>query len=259
MDFEYAHGVVGASGSLALTNDADAIYPFASVTKLVAAYAMLVAVDRDHIGLDDPAGPATLRHVLAHASGLSFDAGPAVTEPGKRRIYSNYGIEVAGEAVANATGTRIQEWIEDVVLIPLGMSTTLIEGSPAYSGEGSVRDLLTFAQEVLSPTLVSETLIAEATRVQFPGLAGILPGYGTQRPNDWGLGFEIRAHKTPHWIHDSFPPHTIGHFGQSGSFLWIDRKARIAGTFLGEKPFSAEHKAMWPELTRQMRETALTS
>ena len=33
---------------------------------------------------------------------------------------------------------------------------------------------------------------AEATTVQFPGLDGVLPGYGVQRPNDWGLGFEIR-------------------------------------------------------------------
>ena len=40
---------------------------------------------------------------------------------------------------------------------------------------------------------------AEATEVQFPGLTGVLPGFGVQRPNDWGLGFEIRDGKSPHW------------------------------------------------------------
>ena len=63
---------------------------------------------------------------------------------------------------------------------------------------------------------------AEATTVQFPGLDGVLPGYGVQRPNDWGLGFEIRDSKSPHWTGARNSAATYGHFGQSGSFIWAD-------------------------------------
>ena len=60
-------------------------------------------------------------------------------------------------------------------------------------------DLAAFAGELLRPALVSQQMHAEATDVQFPGLDGVLPGFGVQRPNDWGLGFEIRDAKSPHW------------------------------------------------------------
>ena len=63
---------------------------------------------------------------------------------------------------------------------------------------------------------------SEATDVQFPGLSGVLPGFGSQRPNDWGLGFEIRDGKTPHWTGSANSGRTFGHFGQSGTFLWVD-------------------------------------
>ena len=47
----------------------------ASVTKPLAAYAALVAYEEGAIELDEPAGPSnsTVRHLLAHTSGLAFD------------------------------------------------------------------------------------------------------------------------------------------------------------------------------------------
>jgi CubicO group peptidase (beta-lactamase class C family) len=41
-------------------------------------------------------------------------------------------------------------------------------------------------------------------------------------PNDWGLGFELRDTKEPHWTGTRNSPRTYGHFGGSGSFLWLD-------------------------------------
>ena len=40
---------------------------------------------------------------------------------------------------------------------------------------------------------------ADASRPQYPDLGGIVPGVGSFDPCPWGLGFEIRGHKTPHW------------------------------------------------------------
>ena len=58
--------------------------------------------------------------------------------------------------------------------------------------------------------------------MQFPGLVGVLPGFGRMDPNDWGLGFELRDAKSPHWTGARNSPRTFGHFGGSGTFLWVD-------------------------------------
>lgn len=228
-------------------------FRFASVTKLFAAYSVLVAVDRHLIDLDEQAGPATVRHLLGHASGLPFEGDETVSEPGKRRIYSNTGFDVLGDHVAERVGMSIQTWIEQSVLEPLGLSSILIEGSPAHSGEGNAADLAAFARELLAPTLVSDGLVNEATTLSFGELPGILPGYGRQNNNAWGLGFEIRADKDPHWLGASFSPSAFGHFGQAGSFLWADPEVQLAGVYLGDENFGKKHIELWPGLTDAMR------
>ncbi|WP_369268606.1 serine hydrolase domain-containing protein, partial [Streptomyces harbinensis] len=176
-------------------------FPLASVTKPLAAYAALVAVEEGATELDEPAGPpgSTVRHLLAHTSGLAFDEHRVMAEPGTRRLYSNAGFEVLGEHIAKATGIPFAEYLREAVLEPLGMGATELVGSPAKDGVSTVRDLLAFAAEVQAPRLLARETVAEATSVVFPGLNGVLPGYGHQKPNDWGLGFSIRDHKSPHW------------------------------------------------------------
>ena len=68
-----------------------------------------------------------------------------------------------------------------------------LRGSPAHAVWGDAEDLFRFARELLAPTLIAPETLAEATSVQFPGLDGVLPGFGRMRPNDWGLGFELFA------------------------------------------------------------------
>ena len=60
-------------------------FPWASVTKLATAVAMLVAAEEGIVDLDEPAGPpgSTFRHLLAHASGLPFDHGAPIARPGR--------------------------------------------------------------------------------------------------------------------------------------------------------------------------------
>ncbi|WBB59598.1 serine hydrolase [Streptomyces sp. WMMC500] len=223
-----ATAAVRADGSLAGTHGStDHRFYLASVTKPLVAYAALVAVEEGAIDLDEPAGPegSTVRHLLAHTSGLGFDEHRVMAAPGTRRLYSNAGFEVLGDHLAKATDIPLAEYVRDAVFAPLGMAATTLDGSPAHSATSTVSDLVRFAGELLVPRLLSDETHAEATSVQFPGLKGVLPGYGHMNPNDWGLGLEIRDGKSPHWTGASSSPRTYGHFGQSGTFLWVDPEA----------------------------------
>jgi CubicO group peptidase (beta-lactamase class C family) len=240
--------VTDSDRTLASTGPDDA-FPWASVTKLITALTVLTAVERGEVGLDEPAGPpaSTLRHLLAHASGLAPDSDDVLSGPGRRRIYSNRGIEVAADLVASRTGEDFGALLRSRVLEPLGMSGTSLDGSPAHGARGPVGDLARLGRELLAPTLV-RSLMPEATAPVFPGLTGVLPGFGRQNPNDWGLGFEIRDHKSPHWtgVHNS--PETFGHFGQSGSFLWVDPVAGLACAGLADRAFGEWAAEAWPPL-----------
>ncbi len=255
--FTYSLAVVGGKPPTLLHTEGNTAqqFPLASVTKLLTAWSVLVALDRGYATLRDPAGPegSTIRHLLAHASGVPFERGAILAQPGERRIYSNIGIEILGKKIEECVGMPIQEWIHQCVLEPLGMRTTRIEGSVAHSGVSTIGDLLLFAKELLTPTLVSPLGAHAARTVQFPGLSGILPGYGRQKPNDWSLGFEIRGEKSPHWLGSDFSTRSFGHFGQSGSFCWVDPSVGRAGVFLGELPFGDLHRQIWPQLTNLMR------
>jgi CubicO group peptidase (beta-lactamase class C family) len=223
----------------------------ASVTKPLAAYAVLVAYEEGAVELDEPAGPpgSTVRHLLAHTSGLAFDEHRVTSAPGERRLYSNAGFEQLGDHIAKATDIAFAEYLRQAVLEPLGMVSTSLEGSPAKDGVSTVEDLVRFATEVQAPRLLDPRTVADAMTVQYPGTKGVLPGYGHQSPNDWGLGFEIRDSKSPHWTGSSSSPRTFGHFGQSGTFLWIDPVAGAACVALTDRAFGPWAIEAWPLFT----------
>ena len=244
-------------GVLHEVGDVDEIFPLASVTKPIVAWSALVAVDRGLLDLEAPAGPpapdgATIAHLLSHSSGIAVDSDERLAAPGTRRIYSNRGIEILGERLEEVTGTPLETWVETTVLEPLGMASVLIPGSPAHSGEGSARDLSLFARELAAPRLVSSALAERARTPVLPGLDGVLPGYGRQAPNPFGLGVEVRGNKSPHWTGKGNSPRTFGHFGQSGSFIWVDPVAGRQAVFLGAEPFGPVHRRTWPALGDQI-------
>jgi CubicO group peptidase (beta-lactamase class C family) len=252
-------GVTRAEASVATTGDTQAPFPWASVTKLATALAALVAAEEGAIDLEQPAGPpgATIRHLLAHASGLPPDAGAPIARPGTRRIYSNAGFEALAEAVADAAEMPFEEYLRQAVVEPLRLEAAL-DGSPASGMSGTLDDLLAVGRELLAPTLVARETLDESTRVTFPGLVGVLPGYGRMDPNDWGLGFELRDEKRPHWTGERNSPCTFGHFGQSGSFLWVDPDAGIACASLADEEFGDWAKRAWPRLADAVLEEAAT-
>lgn len=239
--------VVTASEVLDTCGDLNQTYQLASVTKLLTAYATLIAIEEGAISLDTPAGPpgATVHHLLAHTAGYEFDSLTTRFEPGARRLYSNTGFEVLAQTVTEHSGIEFAQYATEAVFEPLGMRSTTMPGSPAAGGISSAADLMQFAQELLAPTLIDPTTWTQATSVQFPGTDGILPGYGRQRPNDWGLGFEIRGTKNPHWTGAHASPATFGHFGQSGTFLWVDPTADLACVTLTDRDFGPWAAEIW--------------
>jgi CubicO group peptidase (beta-lactamase class C family) len=250
-----AAAVVGPDGLISGRGPVDELFPLASVTKPLTVLATLVAVEEGALELTDPADErlipgATLRHLLAHASGLAPERRLRSFGPGVRRVYSNVGIELAADLVAAAVEVPFADYLTESVVAPLGLAATTLAGSPAADGVAPVRDLARVIQEVLSPQgLLHPSTLADACSVQYPGLRGVLPGFGSQDPNDWGLGFEIRGHKHPHWTGSANSPATFGHFGQSGTMFWIDPAARLGLVALAERDFGPWAASAWPRLS----------
>jgi CubicO group peptidase (beta-lactamase class C family) len=249
-----AAAVVGPSGVLAEFGDIRRGFALASVTKPFVARAAQVAVEEGAVELDTPAGPpgSTVRHLLAHTSGLSMRSPDVIAEPGKRRVYSNEGFGVLAGVLEQASEIPFDRYLTEAVFEPLGMGASSLAGGAAaagFGGESTVADLALFAADLLRPALVSPQMHADAISVQFPGLSGVLPGYGTQRPNDWGLGFEIRDGKSPHWTGSLNSEGTFGHFGQSGTFIWVDPAADLALVVLTDRDFGDWAHPRWPALS----------
>jgi CubicO group peptidase (beta-lactamase class C family) len=240
-----------ADGRTASAGDLDARYRLASVTKLLTATATLVAVEEETLALDEPAGPpgATVRLLLCHASGLPFDGRTPIAPPGRRRIYGNAAMEVLAELVAERAGMPFADYVREAVLEPLGIGDTDLGRSPAHGARSTLPDLLRFAEELLHPgRVLAPATLAMAIEPQLPDLDGVLPGFGRQHPNPWGLGFEVHGHKAPHWMPPTASPRAFGHFGQSGSFLWVDPDAGVACAGLSEEPFGDWARTAWPVL-----------
>jgi CubicO group peptidase (beta-lactamase class C family) len=249
-----AAAVVGPAGVLAGHGDLGRSFRLASVTKPLVARAAQVAVEEGVVDLDTPAGPsgATVRHLLAHASGLAMNSAEVVARPGTRRVYSNYGFTVLAETIQMQSGIDFGHYLTEAVFEPLGMAASRLDSGAAEAGFGAVStaaDLAVFAADLLRPRTVSAQMHSEATSVQFPGLSGVLPGFGMQRPNDWGLGFEIRDGKAPHWTCALNSPATFGHFGQTGTFLWVDPARELALVVLTDRDFGDWAKPLWPALS----------
>jgi CubicO group peptidase (beta-lactamase class C family) len=250
-----AAAAVGPNGVLAATGPVNRQFPLASVTKPLAVLSALVAVEEGALELTDTANEdlvpgATVRHLMSHASGLAPDELRRMFPLATRRVYSHVGIELLADLVARAVDMPFGSYFHESLVRPLGLRDTHLEGSPARDGVASVEDLAQVVAELLEPSgwLHSATL-SEAASVQYPGIRGVLPGYGSQNPNDWGLGFEIRSGKQPHWTGTHNSPSTYGHFGLSGSMFWVDPARRIGLVALADRSFGDWAKTAWPALS----------
>ena len=256
-----AIGVVSSTDTLATYGPLDQVLPFASVTKPLTSYAMHCVAKAGLVTFAEPVdnpytkGEVTLTHFLSHASGLPPDKTGVVTFPERKRIYSNFGYDVAADFVAKRVGMPFADVLRTFVLEPLGMTSTWLHGSAGWEASGTVEDLMRFATELLSPTLLDADTLAHACREPFPGLAGVMPGFGRHDPLTWGVGFEPFAHKQPHWLDLSLPKDTFGHFGRLGGFLFVIPGHDVAAVSLSSAPFDDWARVAWPPFSRAVFET----
>ncbi|WP_422115633.1 serine hydrolase domain-containing protein [Brachybacterium sp. UNK5269] len=248
--FEAAAIVLGPSGERERRGEVDRVRPWRSVTKALTGFGAAIAAQEGRVGLDDAAGPpgSTLRHLLSHASGYFYESAGTLQAPGLRRHYSNYGIDEAARHLERALGCDIADWIRDRVAGPLGMTGLIWDGSPSVGAGGPLTDLARFAAELLRPTLLEEQWSRELTGAQFPELVGIMPGFGKQSPNPFGLGLEVRGTKSPHWTGSRNSERTVGHFGMRGTAFWVDPVADLALVVGTSHDFCDAHREVMPRL-----------
>lgn len=234
--------------------DVDRVYELASVTKLLVAYGVLVAIEEEAIALRQPAGPegSTVEHLLAHASGVAFDSATVQAAPATQRIYSSYGYELLADLVERESGIAFLEYLDEAVFAPLGMTRTVLDGPAGHGACSTVADLSRFAAEVAAPTLLDPGTVDGARAVHFSGLPGFVPGYGKFANNTWGLGFEVKGDKRTHWTGTRNSPRTVGHFGQAGTYLWFDPDLQLAAVVLTDRPFGAWAKPLWSEFNDRL-------
>ncbi len=257
---DHAAAVVLDGDRQVTSGDVDRTFALASVSKLVTAYATLMAIEEGAFELDDavPADlvpefdtPPTVRELLAHASGIAFQKREPQRAARERRIYSSAGYEVLADLIEREADMGFAEYIDMGICQPLGIQI-VVEGSAGHGFSASTAAMATLAGEFLRPQLLAPQTVAEALSVQYADLAGIVPGYGRFNPCPWGLGFEIHGEKKPHWVAPSMPGDVAGHFGQAGTFLWVHPETQRAAVVLTDKPFGSWAKPLWQEFNDEL-------
>jgi len=244
-----AAGVVDPDGGVMTKGDAERPVRLASLSKPVAALAALVAAEEGVIDLDEQAGPpgSTVRHLLAHTSGLPFEGVEPIARPEHRRIYSNEGFRVLADHLADRAEMPFADYVRLAACEPLsiGLDPT---GDPGSGMHASLGDVLALGAELLHPRLMADETRDEMVAVQFPGLSGVLPDYGRFDPLDWGLGVQLNTSPRT-WMGARTSERAFGHFGGSGTFLWIDPDAHVVCAALTTRGFGDWAKEAWPRLS----------
>jgi CubicO group peptidase (beta-lactamase class C family) len=231
--------------------------PWASVSKMAVALAFGVEIDWGLHDYSESCGPrsATLAHLLSHSSGLGLERDDPVAPVGVKRIYSNYGVDLA---VASIVGENEPgNWLDARVFRPLGMASTTLRGRPAADVIGSTNDLFTLGAAWLRPDVVSRPTRDKIIAPHLAGLDGVVPGFGRFAPCPWGLGPELHGAKH-HWMGD-WPASSFGHFGLSGSLMLLDADEGIGLVATSTVAFGPWAVSLWPGWTSAMRQVALAS
>jgi CubicO group peptidase (beta-lactamase class C family) len=235
--------------------DLDEVRDWASISKLVVSMAFGVEMDWDLHSYTEMVGPqgANYANLLSHSSGLGLEEGDPVIPIATKRVYSNYGIELAVSKLVGENSAA--QWLDDRVFSPLGLSSSSLVGRPAAGVSGSTNDLATFALAWMRSDLLSPATRDRIIRPYLPDLNGIVPGFGRFEPCPWGMGPEIRGNKD-HWMGD-WPPRSFGHFGKSGSLLLVNADEAIAVVATSTEAFGAWAVDLWPRWTSAARALAI--
>jgi CubicO group peptidase (beta-lactamase class C family) len=246
-----AAAVIDRRGEIHFYGDESREFHLASVSKVITAWAVLVACEEGTLSLSDASGQddCTVRHLLAHAGGYAFEGDAPIGKPGARRVYSNTGYELLATHLEERSEMPFWEYVDGAVFSPLGIVASQQEGSSAKDARLDIVNLSLFVAEMRRPRLLARDTFVDAVTAQFPELDGIVPGIGRFDPCPWGLGPEIRDGKHPHWTSPHNSAVTYGHFGGSGTFVWVDPIADIACAVVGDRDFDSWALTHWPEFS----------
>jgi CubicO group peptidase (beta-lactamase class C family) len=189
-----------------LPMETDTIFWIASMTKIVTAVAMMMFLDKGKLSLDDPvakfipefgklktpsgkAANLTLRHIATHTSGLgeatkevfltaktlgelvpSWLSQPMQFEPGAKWAYCQSGINTLGRIVEILSGQQFDDFVQDRIAAPLGMTDTSFYPTPSQVER--VAEYYAVKEGKLQP--VANTLLAGAMgdRNHYPAANG---------------------------------------------------------------------------------------
>ncbi len=139
----------------------ESVFRIASISKPIAAVAVMQLVERGLVSLEDPIqrfvpsfprkpqGEIRIRHLLTHTSGIRhyrgnemnsresyptveralavFKDDPLLFAPGDQYAYSTYGYNLLGGVVEAASGRSFDEYLRFYVFGPAGMTSTFLE------------------------------------------------------------------------------------------------------------------------------------
>lgn len=267
---------------------ADTLYDLASLTKVIATTTMtMILIDEERLALDTRVqdvlplfvGPdkekVTIRHLLTHTSGLDWwaplfeeaegwqeyvqriQAMNLVYEPGTEHKYSDLGMILLGEILSRVAGEPFEDFVNERVFAPLGMTDTLYRPGPellpriaptenddrrggiirgfvhdenafAMGGVaphaglfGTAENLARFAQMILNGGVFEHHRIVSRPTVElFTSLAGDIP------ESTRALGWDTKSAENSS-AGDFFSPNSFGHLGFTGTSLWIDPERRL--------------------------------
>ena len=140
----------------------DTLFRIGSVSKTFIWSAVMMLVERGQLDLDTDVNeylqgvtipqafgaPVTLNHLMAHRAGfestiavfthmddaetpvtdaLNRDMPARVNPPGARTSYSNWGSTLASKIVADVSGVSYEQFLQDEIFTPLGMTNTTLK------------------------------------------------------------------------------------------------------------------------------------
>lgn len=247
----------GAVERVAEVGDVSSVRSWASVSKMAVAMAFGIEMDWGLHAYTEMVGPrgANFANLLSHSSGLGLEEGDPVAPVATRRIYSNYGVDLAVHGIVGENPPA--EWLNDRVFEPLGMTTTALTGRPAGGVIGSTDDMATLALAWLRADALATATRDRMIRPYLPDLAGVVPGFGRFNPCPWGMGPEVRGDKH-HWMGD-WPPTSFGHFGMTGTLMLLNVDEGIGVVATTTEDFGPWAVQLWPAWTSEVRAVALGS
>jgi CubicO group peptidase (beta-lactamase class C family) len=184
---------------------------------------------------------------------------PPEYPPGTQRWYSNAGYVQAARLLEGAAGMSCGDYLHEAVLGPLGMDASLglagadaartarvwqpgrygdgelfnserfrRDGPPQSGAFASARAYGAFLSCLLARgaagagALLAPETVDELLAPQFGPLPGGVGGVGEWPDLCWGLGFDVRGQREPHWAGPAPSARAASHFGASGTLAWLD-------------------------------------